>query len=59
MKEEKNKFEWMFSNTEYDNGKIDIHFILNTETGKVTKEISRRLKITTNEEEKICGFDDL
>jgi len=42
MKEEEEIYMWLFSDYEYFDGKIDIHFVLNNKTGQINKIIQRR-----------------
>jgi len=49
-------YQWLFSDTEFENGKIDIHFVLNTSTGKIQRIIQRRTKYKNNTEEKVCDL---
>lgn len=49
----KEKYRWLFSDTEFNDGKIDIHFILNTQTGEIEKIIQRRTQYKNNVEEEL------
>lgn len=50
-------YDWMFSNTEFDNGTIDIHFLLNKTTGDVKKVVQRRTGTSSKEELYVCGLE--
>lgn len=51
--EQEKKYQWLFSDVEYDNGKIDVHFVLDTTTGLIKKTLQRRTKYNENKEEKV------
>lgn len=36
------RYIWLFSDTEFDKGTFDIHFVLDTCTGRVIKSIEKR-----------------
>ena len=49
-------YQWLFSDTEFENGKIDIHFVLNTSTGNIQKILQRRTEYQNKEEEKVSDL---
>lgn len=42
----KETYQWLFSDKEEHGGQIDIHFVLNTNTGEVKKIVQRRTIIS-------------
>ena len=51
-KEEIKRYEWLFSKEfSDDDGCYDIHYILDTSRGIVTKQIEKRIKFTTEDKE--------
>ena len=50
------KYQWLFSDTEFENGKIDVHFVLNTTTGEIKKILQRRTEYEENKEEKVSDL---
>lgn len=51
--EKEEKYQWLFSDIEFEDGKIDVHFVLNTTTGKIKKILQRRTEYNENKEEKM------